>query len=505
MSLSRVYSRALLGIDAPLVTVETHISAGLPALALVGLPETAVRESKERVRSAIINSNLEFPTRRLTVNLAPADLPKVGGRYDLAIALSILQASGQLPADCLEGYELLGELGLNGELRGVRGALPAALSTANSGRTLVVPSANATEVGGVKQCASVWAGTLLDVVAMLAGKHKLPVCQAATTGVDEVSGPPAKYYPAIKGQLRAKRALLLAAAGRHNLLLQGPPGTGKTLLANALAEILPAPTEEEALQLAAIQSVCRLPVIRPLPGLASVRSPHHTTTPVAMAGGGSHAAPGEVSLAHQGLLFLDELPEFSSRTLQVLREPLESGSITISRSSYRVSYPARFQLVAAMNPCPCGFYGDPSGRCHCSKEKVLAYLQKISGPLLDRIDLVVEVPRLGLDELVTGIEAGPTLAEVKGQVKVCRELQLQRQSKLNAMLGPLEIDKYCCLDQAGRELIRSATERYYLSARGLHRVLKLARTIADLEAATDLEEVHILEALAYRSGCASTY
>ena len=505
MSLARAFSRALLGINAPLVTVETHISAGLPSLAIVGMPETAVRESKERVRSAIINSNLEFPTRRLTVNLAPADLPKAGGRYDLAIALSILQASGQLPADCLLKFEFLGELALNGELRGVRGTLPAAISMVESGRTLLVPQANADEVGVVTQCPAVQSANLLEVVAMLTGRQELPNCQPVADCEKKAQPRVAKFYPSIKGQGRAKRALLLAAAGRHNLLLKGPPGTGKTLLANALAEILPMPTESDALQVAAIQSVCNARLPAQTFGETPVRSPHHTTTPVAMAGGGQRASPGEVSLAHLGVLFLDELPEFSARTLQVLREPLESGSISISRASYSVSFPARFQLVAAMNPCPCGFYGDSSGMCHCTREQVLGYLRKVSGPLQDRMDLIVEVPRLGLDELVAEADTALNVRQIRQQISQCRQLQLQRAGKLNSELEPAEIEKYCRLNQAARDLVRQATKRYYLSGRGLHRVLKLARTIADLEKVTSLHEQHILEAMAYRLEDASTY
>jgi len=355
LSLARVYSRALVGVEAPLVTVETHISNGLPGLAIVGLPETAVRESRERVRSAILNANLEFPARRVTVNLAPAELPKVGGRYDLAIALSILAASDQLPAERLAKYEFLGELALGGELRGVSGVLPAAIRSRESNRELVVPAANRSEAGLVKGCRSGYAGELQGVLQMLADGAGLPVCPQQTFGPtgDGEGQQGFRDLANIKGQALAKRALQIAAAGGHNLLLKGPPGTGKTLLASALPGILPELDENEALEVAALRSVANLKLELTDFYQPPLRCPHHTATPASLVGGGARALPGEVSLAHRGVLFLDELPEFTGRALEVLREPLEARSITITRANHRVRYPASFQLIAAMNPCCC--------------------------------------------------------------------------------------------------------------------------------------------------------
>ena len=350
MGLATVYSRALIGVDAPLVTVETHLSAGLPSLSIVGMPETAVRESKERVRSAIINSNLDFPQQRITVSMAPADLPKVGGRYDLAIALSILAASGQIPQDSVGSREFLGELALNGDIRAVYGVLPAAVQVRKVGRQLIIPTANSNEGGLVKDSPAVHAGSLLIICDHLIRQQEFPPCRPGTQELQIPGNPQLSKLKFIQGQSLAKRALLIAAAGQHNLLMIGPPGTGKTLLANALPELLPRLSEQQALELAAVKSVAGVPIDPALWNIPPFRSPHHTASSVALVGGGSRVKPGEISLAHHGVLFLDELPEFNRHVLEVLREPLEGGSITLSRAYYRLKFPARFQLLAAMNP-----------------------------------------------------------------------------------------------------------------------------------------------------------
>lgn len=389
MSLAIVHSRAQVGVEAPCVSVEAHLANGLPSLTLVGLPETAVRESKDRVRSALLNAGFDFPARRITLNLAPADLPKDGGRFDLAIALGILAASGQLPGTALDGLECLGELALSGAIRPVRGVLPAALAARDARRVLVVPKENAEEASLASGLTVFAVDHLLEIAGHLSGQAPLPPYQAR--GLLRAPFP----YPdlaEVQGQAAAKRALLVAAAGAHNLLLSGPPGTGKTLLASRLPGLLPALDEDEALEVAAIHSVASHVPLRHWPQ-RPFRQPHHSASAPALVGGGSRPQPGEITLAHQGVLFLDELPEFERKVLEVLREPLESGEIVIARANGRVRFPARFQLVAAMNPCPCGYLGDPSGRCRCTPEQVQRYRGKLSGPLLDRIDLHVSVLR----------------------------------------------------------------------------------------------------------------
>lgn len=494
MSLALVYSRAQAGMDAPLVTVEVHISNGLPSLSIVGLPETAVRESKDRVRGAILNSQFEFPTRRITINLAPADLPKEGGRYDLPIALGILAASGQIPNTALTDYEFAGELALSGELRGVHGILPMTLQSRAAGRTVVVPGANAAEAALVTKTTVHAPQHLLEITAHLGGETKLP-CHA-TTHMPHTAAPVPDLAD-VRGQHQARRALEIAAAGGHSLLMIGPPGTGKSLLASRLPGILPPLSEEEALECAAITSISGQAVRPENWRQRRFRSPHHTASAVALVGGGSIPRPGEISLAHNGVLFLDELPEFDRKVLEVLREPLETGQILISRAARQATYPARFQLVSAMNPCPCGYTGDPSGRCNCTTEQVTRYRQKISGPLLDRIDLHVDVPRQSFRELDG--PAGESSEQVRQRVIDARCIQQQRNATLNCRLDSRQLGVCCKLDSSDRRLLQQALEKLALSARAMHRILRVARTIADLDTAQHIGTQHLSEAIHYRS------
>ncbi len=493
--LAKIFSRAQAGVDAPAVTVEVHQSNGLPGLNIVGLPEAAVRESKDRVRSALINSRFDFPARKLTVNLAPADLPKEGGRFDLPIALGILAASGQLAQEPLAGTEFLGELSLSGELRPVRGALPAALKARSAGHALLVPLENADEAALVSGVTVIAARHLLDVCAHLTARQRLTPHVSALAS----HRPHYEDLADVRGQHQAKRALEIAAAGGHSLLFVGPPGTGKSMLASRLPGILPPMTEDEALESAAVASISDAGFSAEQWRKRPYRNPHHTASAVALVGGGSLPRPGEISLAHHGVLFLDELPEFDRKVLEVLREPLESGAIVVSRAARQAEFPAAFQLIAAMNPCPCGYLGDPSGRCHCTLEQVQRYRARISGPLLDRIDLHVEAPRVAREALRPDTPPDGEISEqVTARVTDARERQLARSKKPNARLATREINRHCKPDQPGQQLLERAMEQLGLSARAYHRVLKVARTIADLAGSEVVMSAHVAEAVGYR-------
>lgn len=495
MSLALLKSRALAGMQAPEVTVEVHLANGLPAFNIVGLPDTEVKESKDRVRAAILNSRFEFPSRRITVNLAPADLPKESGRFDLPIALGILAASEQLPTKRLADYEYAGELSLSGELRPVRGALAmtyAVARQAGSGRGFILPAESAAEAALVAGAKIFPARSLLEVCAHLAGRTPL----SQHDGVEPGTVPQYPDFADVKGQAQAKRALEIAAAGNHSMLLIGPPGTGKSMLATRFPGLLPPMSDDEALESAALLSLAG--AFRPERWRTRVfRAPHHTASGVALVGGGSTPRPGEISLAHHGVLFLDELPEFDRRVLEVLREPLESGHITISRAARQADFPARFQLIAAMNPCPCGWLGHKTRECRCRPDAILRYQARISGPLLDRIDMQIEVAALTQSEIAAAA-SGDTSATIASRASAARALQINRQGKPNAALSSAEIDQRCAPDQAGAGLLQKAMTRFAWSARAYHRVLKLARTVADLEGMSDVSHAHVAEAIQYR-------
>lgn len=492
MSFAKIFTRGLLGLHAPLIEVEVHVSQGLPSLTIVGLAEAAVRESKDRVRSAIINSGFQFPTKRLTINLAPADLPKDGSRLDLPIALGILIASGQIPENATDNLEFIGELALDGQLRSVTGILSIAIACQQSGHQLILPKQNAQEASQLPQFEVFAAQHLKDVCEHLSKQQPIPQYQVQMPiAVDQYQCDLAD----VKGQLRPRRALEIAAAGGHSLLFKGPPGTGKTLLASRLASILPPLNMQENLEVARIYSVAN--TVHTF-GQRPFRAPHHTASAIALVGGGSHPKPGEITLAHLGVLFLDELPEFDRKVLEVLRQPLESKEIVISRASRQMTFPANFQLIAAMNPCPCGYAFNQDVRCQCSADAIKRYQNRISGPLLDRIDLHLDVPPLQATELqdTTPVENSQTVRE---RVIQAYQRQIQRQNCLNHALNPKQLEQYVVLDPQAQKIIEMAQQRLNLSARAYHRVLRVARSIADLSEHSEIQTQHLTEALSYRA------
>lgn len=500
MSLAVVHSRALIGIEAPVVQVEVHLANGLPGMTIVGLPDTEVREARDRVRAALHSTGMALPPRRVTVNLAPADLPKDSARWDLPIALGLLAASGQLPTAALTRYEFAGELSLTGDIRPIQGAMAIALGAQRdgSGRILVLPRASASEAALVEGAPLAAVDTLTDLCHRL--REDLPLPPPARPA-SPPPGRPLADLADIKGQTEAKHALEVAAAGGHGLLMYGPPGTGKSMLAHRLPGLLPPLSRTAALEAAAVQSVagCFDPAGF---GRPAFRAPHHSATLPALIGGGNPPRPGEITLAHHGVLFLDELPHFDKRTLDALREPLETARVAIARAGRRADYPAAFQLVAAMNPCPCGLLGHPRLACKCTPDAIERYRRRLSGPLIDRIDLHVEVPLVSEDVLAASA-AGESSAEVAQRVAAARALAYARQGKLNAHLEPGEVDVHCMPDALGLSRLKRASVSLGWSARGFHRVLRVARTMADLAGTAAVSERHVAQAIAYRRGILS--
>ncbi len=505
MAVARVACRGQIGLHAPLVQVEVSLASGLPAFCIVGLPAMVVRESKERVRAALLNSQFDFPAGRITVSLSPAELPKEGGRFDLPIALGILLASGQLDAargsvgSAAELPEVYGELGLNGELKPVRGLLLAAAHARAQGHELIVPRGNAAEAAAAAPRHTRVAGHLLEVCAHLRGTAALPPCApcapCTSPGGEAACAPD---LADVRGQLQAKQALAAAAAGAHHLLLVGPPGSGKSMLAQRLPGLLPPLAEAEALEIAAIAAVSAAGFRPEYLGERPFRAPHHSASVAALVGGGARARPGEISLAHLGVLFLDELPEFARAALEALREPLESGVVAVSRAALQTQYPAAFQLIAAMNPCPCGRLGDPAGNCRCTAAQVERYRGRISGPLFDRIDMHVQVPPLSARDFDAPVGQADTTATVAARVAAARAAQLARQGVCNARLSDAGVQRFCVPDAEGKRLLEAAMRRFALSARARRGVLTVARSIADLEGSSLLTAVHLAEAVTLR-------
>ncbi len=502
--LARVHTAALIGIDAYPIEVEVDVNAGLPSVAVVGLPDNAVRESIARVKSAIVNTGYPFPPRRITINLAPAGLKKEGSGFDLPIAIGILSALEMLPPDILRDYLLVGELSLDGRVKPVRGALSVALRARDDGfKGVIVPETNAHEAAIVEGVKALGVSNLLTTAGFLMNRVEIQPAQPIHTSEKHRYGRYHVDFREIKGQEYAKRAVEVAAAGGHNILMIGPPGSGKTMISQRIPSILPEPVFEEALETTRIYSAAGLmgrhgSVMRVRP----FRSPHHTVSDAGLIGGGVIPRPGEVSLAHNGVLFLDELPEFHKNVLEVLRQPLEDGEVTISRAQIAITFPARFMLVAAMNPCPCGYRGDPTHECTCSRQSVERYWSRISGPLLDRIDIHIEVPAVKWRDL-TAIPEGPTSSEIRERVNKARQIQLGRFEGTgiysNAQMGSSLIKKYCHLGPESLGFLEKAVAKLGLSARAYHRVLKIARTIADLEGIEELQPSHVAEAVQYRS------